>query len=977
MALETVVKQLTDSTKSLLSAINTGVNAAGANLQDKITQAEGYAQQALTQKVAAQEAAATATSAASTATTKAGEAAVSAQEVLAAQTDITTNWQDKLDAADAAATTATTQAGIATGAAEDVAGLVGAIVRRVDTVSALRDLADPETVLTAQTLGCAAVADGGGGVWYWDANSAATNNTGTVILPTGHVGNGRWVRVYDGSTVNVRWFGAFGNGNVDESSAIQLAVNCGAKRVKAPAGRYLIHATITIPQHVSLEGDGLTATIFDGSGATYSNLTGGCHFKTQGGSLVDIGSLASDVSKGDRTLTFTLPPELSIGDVIVIYNPTDYSFSGFKNVYRAGEMARVAKVNGSTVTLQGTLTDSYDAADVDVYRLDGHSSCRMRGFTLKGLAGATGAVTGLYLTHVVNSSIEDVRVWNCSYGQILLKQSLGVQLRNVICEEDFATDYGTDYGLVIANSQSINVIGGYYCAARHGITTGGVDSVGDVPCRHVYIQDATISTSGDSSAADFHGNTEYAWYDNCVIDGGVTLRGDFVGVTNCRLRGTNGPTYEYPVYVAETRGFNVNISGNTIEHIGTYPTFGSGMVIRIVFSENTRKGGVVNVDGNVLLWDLTDSSVNHKWLTAFSTSYAGNEAIECRVTNNTLRVKGTGRGVYAEVSAEEAGRPWDCVTFTGNSIDGAGLLYLRNTGAAGSYSALRAIIENNACAGSFFYSVYAEDVRDYISFKNNHITGGIDRVVYLAGSNGYPCRHIEATGNTLLDNRILRSGNTTVDTSGLSVWYATYASVHDNISGTFHELLVVGSNVGFVKGETVTGGTSGATAVVKDFRITTELMIERTRSGTFSGGETITGSISGVSTTYTSTAYTVAMRNSYNTITALYEANNNDLRLTTDYRNAITGYLSGSVLTGSSTYNPPSLADGESVATTVTVTGASFGDYVTATFSNALQGIEITASVTATGTVTVTFRNNTGGPIDLSSGFVRVRVTKI
>ncbi len=79
---------------------------------------------------------------------------------------------------------------------------------------------------------------------------------------------------------------------------------------------------------------------------------------------------------------------------------------------------------------------------------------------------------------------------------------------------------------------------------------------------------------------------------------------------------------------------------------------------------------------------------------------------------------------------------------------------------------------------------------------------------------------------------------------------------------------------------------------------------------------------------------------------------------------------------GSATYNPPNLIDGAGDTTTVTVTGAALGDYAEASFSLDLQGIAITAWVSAADTVSVRFQNETGGTIDLGSGTLRARVFK-
>ncbi|HTN45194.1 MAG TPA: hypothetical protein VL098_02520 [Flavipsychrobacter sp.] len=60
---------------------------------------------------------------------------------------------------------------------------------------------------TVEVLGYYEPGDGGGGTFYWDSGSIASDNTGTVINPGLGGSPGRWMRVFD-STINVRWFGA-------------------------------------------------------------------------------------------------------------------------------------------------------------------------------------------------------------------------------------------------------------------------------------------------------------------------------------------------------------------------------------------------------------------------------------------------------------------------------------------------------------------------------------------------------------------------------------------------------------------------------------------------------------------------------------------------------------------------------------------------------------------------------------------------
>ena len=88
------------------------------------------------------------------------------------------------------------------------------------------------------------------------------------------------------------------------------------------------------------------------------------------------------------------------------------------------------------------------------------------------------------------------------------------------------------------------------------------------------------------------------------------------------------------------------------------------------------------------------------------------------------------------------------------------------------------------------------------------------------------------------------------------------------------------------------------------------------------------------------------------------------------------GALFSGGLQSSITYDPPSLNNGFATTTTLTCTGAALGDLVSASFSQPLQDILVTAWVNSADTVAVRFQNNSGVTVDLASGTLRVRVNK-
>ncbi|MFA6125431.1 glycosyl hydrolase family 28-related protein [Sphingomonas sp.] len=93
------------------------------------------------------------------------------------------------------------------------------------SIAALRLLTGAAAGQTADVTSYYAVdtPDGGGGAFKWSAESTATDDAGTIIKPTAVSGAGRWLRIWSGA-VNVRWFGAKGDGTTDDTTAVHAAI---------------------------------------------------------------------------------------------------------------------------------------------------------------------------------------------------------------------------------------------------------------------------------------------------------------------------------------------------------------------------------------------------------------------------------------------------------------------------------------------------------------------------------------------------------------------------------------------------------------------------------------------------------------------------------------------------------------------------------------------------------------------------------
>lgn len=118
--------------------------------------------------------------------------------------------------------------------------------------------------------------DGGQGIWVWSEASTATDNTGTIINPTGNPGNGRWLRQFSGPLHDL-WFGVKADGATDNTlilQAVEDAANALALDIHYPwqPNIRVVTDTLTTYSGVAHSGDGINMLTFS-QGVT-TGLTG-------------------------------------------------------------------------------------------------------------------------------------------------------------------------------------------------------------------------------------------------------------------------------------------------------------------------------------------------------------------------------------------------------------------------------------------------------------------------------------------------------------------------------------------------------------------------------------------------------------------------------------------------------------------------------------------------------------------------------
>lgn len=116
-----------------------------------------------------------------------------------------------------------------------------------DTIIALRANTGTPAITQAWVGGYYTLGDGGEGMfWYNPSDTTTPDNGGTIIVDA--AGN-RWYREITDGSLQVKWFGAKGDGSTDDTTPFQhaiAAVSASGGVIFVPAGTFLITSTLTI-----------------------------------------------------------------------------------------------------------------------------------------------------------------------------------------------------------------------------------------------------------------------------------------------------------------------------------------------------------------------------------------------------------------------------------------------------------------------------------------------------------------------------------------------------------------------------------------------------------------------------------------------------------------------------------------------------------------------------------------------------------
>ena len=389
----------------------------------------------------------------------------------------------------------------------------------------------------------------------YDATSGATTN-GAAFGSTNW--SGRWYfpdRLE--TTQRLEWWGGIPGSTGCERALTNAAAHVaalGGGYVEAGAGTFHFSVGgINMPSGVRLRGNGPNATIFNFSSSTpaydYE------HVIRWIGDLSNGVGIVSDTASGGKTIILDSVTDWAVGDQLQIRQTNYFSFGGRKN-YSAGEFNFIASITGGTnITLLERLEAAYPTVLTRVAKV----------------VASVGSVEGIHFALGVKSGgvtldYCDGRSYmqNCSgagteESHFNVRRSYGITVSDLFVDWDSDPVVGLNYGLIVGDSEYINVRNCFLRSGRAGFDAGG----STIPTRYLTVSGTTMgSTRTNSHGAGLHEDVVNTTFTDCTLLSGVSLGGGKNRLLNSTVRNN---TDRAAVAIPAGRYFDWEIRGNDIE----------------------------------------------------------------------------------------------------------------------------------------------------------------------------------------------------------------------------------------------------------------------------------------------------------------------------------------------------------------------------------------------------------------------------
>ncbi len=312
--------------------------------------------------------------------------------------------------------------------------------------------------------------------------------------------------IFKGPQIDVRAYGAVGDGTTNDRTAIQAAVTAATARGGATvyfpktSGDYRVDSSISVGSNTRL--------LFEpGARINFTQAPAAAKLFTVHGTLGSSTTLTADAAVEAVTVTVADTTAFAVNDLVVVTSSA--TFAGFP----VGEYHYVKSKTPTTLTLQDGLFDGYLTADTArIYKINAARNVVFENATIVG-RGTGFSQYGIELIYADTVAIKGLNSQDMEDRTLQILASVNVLIDGATIVR--SNQDGLGYGVAIAASQWLRITNSYFADDRHAVSSGGSLAYFG-PTRFLTVTNNQIYGAIDAGL-DAHHATEYLNYSGNTI----------------------------------------------------------------------------------------------------------------------------------------------------------------------------------------------------------------------------------------------------------------------------------------------------------------------------------------------------------------------------------------------------------------------------------------------------------------------------